>query len=40
MGGVNAAEHFSLWAFFLNDWNWTYILVFGGIAGILSSGKS
>lgn len=35
----NSLEHFSLWAFFLNDWNWTYILLFGGISGAFTIGN-
>lgn len=34
---AEALEHFSLWSFFLYDWNWVYILIFGLFWGVGSS---
>lgn len=30
----NSLEQFSLWAFFLNDWNWVYIILAGTVAKV------
>jgi hypothetical protein len=36
---MHSWQHFSLWTFFAYRYNWLYLLLMGGIAGIFSSGN-
>lgn len=35
---VHAAEQFSVWRWFTYDWNWVFVLLFGGV-GLTIGGR-